>query len=265
MNVYDVLLANPAGNITAMVLDENVKNEDYIEISNKLMDLKQYNIEQVGFVKQPQIGGELRLEMMGGEFCGNATRSFGLYLAQLKGKTDDDIIAVEISGCSDLLFVETNLKNKYAKTQMPLPQNIFEINLKDGKNITVIEFEGIFHAICLENLNDNLYDSIKTAIYEKQSPEAMGVIFLNENSLEIEPIVYVKETNSKVYEQSCGSGSIAAAVYLSKDNSDGIYSYNIKNPGGIIEVILHRSNGEFINAFMGGTVELSEVKHIEIN
>ncbi|MDF2676787.1 MAG: hypothetical protein K0Q97_1097 [Bacillota bacterium] len=264
MNEYDVLLANPAGNITAIVLNENVKKENYIEIANKLMELKQYNIEQVGFVKKPQMGGELRLEMMGGEFCGNATRSFGLYLAQLKGELDDEKIAVEISGCSDLVFVETNLKNKYTKTQMPLPKNIFEINLSNGKNFSVIEFEGIFHAICWEDLNDNIYDSIKEVIYEKYNPEAMGVIFLNKDSLEIKPIVYVKETNSKVYEQSCGSGSIAAAVFLSKDNNEGIYTYNIKNPGGIIEVILHKLNGKFIMAFMGGTVELSEIININL-
>lgn len=259
MNEYDIILANPAGNITAIVLNEDVKKENYIEISNKLMELKQYNIEQVGFVKKPLMGGYSRLEMMGGEFCGNATRSFGLYLAQLKGEFDDVKTEVEVSGCSDLLIVETNLKNKYAKTQMPIPLNILEITLSDGKKINVVEFEGIFHAICWKDLNDNLYDSIKEVIYEKYNPEAMGVMFFNKDSIEITPIVFVKETNSKVFEQSCGSGSIAASVYLAKDNNDGIYSYNIKNPGGIIEVILHKLNGEFTKAFIGGTVELSEI------
>lgn len=264
MKEYDVVLVNPAGNITAIVLNEDVKKENYIEIANKLMELKEYNIEQVGFVKKPIMGGYSRLEMMGGEFCGNATRSFGLYLAQLKGEFDDAITEVEVSGCSDLLFVETNLKNQYAKTQMPIPINILEITLSDGKKINVVEFEGIFHAICEENLNDNLYDSIKEAIYEKYNPEAMGVMFLNKESIEITPIVYVKETNSKVYEQSCGSGSIASSVFLAKDNNDGVYSYKIKNPGGIIEVTLHKSNGKFTKAFIGGKVELSEKMHINI-
>lgn len=51
MNEYDVLLANPVCNITAIALNENVKKENYIEIANKLMDMEEFHIEQVGFVK----------------------------------------------------------------------------------------------------------------------------------------------------------------------------------------------------------------------
>jgi len=89
VNAYNVIIANPAGNITAFVLDNNIEKKDYIYVANKLMEIAELEIEQVGFVKEPKLGGELRLEMMGGEFCGNATRSFGLYLAMLKGELDE--------------------------------------------------------------------------------------------------------------------------------------------------------------------------------
>lgn len=265
MNVYDVLIADPVGNITAIVLNRNVERKDYMYVASKLMDIHELGIEQVGFVKDPKIGGELRLEMMGGEFCGNATRSFGLYIATCKGAIDSQVISVEISGCSSTLDVETNVKNKYAKTTMPLPAGLDYISIDNHNFIPVIEFEGIVHVIA-ENIevSDDMYEKIKKVLINKYDYEAFGIMFLNIDELKITPVVYVRETDSVVYEHSCGSGTMATAIYLTKDKKDGIYSYDIYNPGGIIEAQVYKQDGKITKATIGGEVILSRIKSIEL-
>jgi len=265
MKKYDVLIANPAGNITALVLNQEVVKEEYMIISNKLMGIHELGIEQVGFVKNSKNEGIPRLEMMGGEFCGNATRSFGLYIASCRGVIDSEVVLVEISGCSSILEVETNVKNKYASTIMPLPVGVDYIQIEGYDLIPVIKFEGIVHVIA-ENIeaSNEIYEKIKQVIINEYDIEAFGIMFFNRNELKIIPLVYVKETNSVVYENSCGSGSIATAIYLAKDNIDGTYVYDINNPGGIIKAKVYKQDGVIKKATIGGEVTLSRIKSITL-
>ena len=69
------VIADPAGNITAIVKD-GVADDDYRSVAAAIMQDPQWKVEQVGFITEPKVGGEARLQMMGGEFCGNAARSF---------------------------------------------------------------------------------------------------------------------------------------------------------------------------------------------
>ena len=80
----NVLRADPAGNITLFVLDP-VEKSRRADVAAQLMAVPEYKAEQVGFVCTPQEGGDGRMEMMGGEFCGNATRAFGLLTAKKMG------------------------------------------------------------------------------------------------------------------------------------------------------------------------------------
>lgn len=265
MKEYSVLIANPAGNITAIVLDRDIERKDYIHLSDKLMGMKEFGIEQVGFVKNPKMGGELRLEMMGGEFCGNATRSFGLYIAASRGETGYKRIGVEISGCSDILEVETNVAENFAGTSMPLPMGISYIDVDAEHSFPVVEFEGIVHVIAVnENASDDMYERIKQIITKKYDPEAFGVMFFKKDECSIIPVVFVKETNSVIYEQSCGSGTIAAAIYLAGEKNDGIFTYSVSNPGGIIEAQICKKDGKIVSASIGGKVILSEIKSIKL-
>ncbi|MCB5943064.1 hypothetical protein LJB68_16170, partial [bacterium 210820-DFI.6.52] len=59
-----------------------IKKENYFSVSNDILNKSNLKAEQVGFVKRPIMDGEARLEMMGGEFCGNALRSFGMIISK---------------------------------------------------------------------------------------------------------------------------------------------------------------------------------------
>ena len=76
----DMAVLNPAGNIT-LIVTTAVDKAAYADIAGKLLNMPELRGEQVGFLTQPKHGGAIRLEMMGGEFCGNALRSTGYYYA----------------------------------------------------------------------------------------------------------------------------------------------------------------------------------------
>ena len=96
--------ADPAGNITLFVLDP-VPLGDRAGLASRLMEGS--DVEQVGFVCSPVMGGAGRMEMAGGEFCGNATRAFGMLMAQqLDGLSR---VQVEVSGCGQPVTVDVDL------------------------------------------------------------------------------------------------------------------------------------------------------------
>ena len=70
-----IRVADPAGNITIFVMTP-LERSQYAEAANQLLEQKKYKAEEVGFVEEKE-DGTLHMQMMGGEFCGNATRSFG--------------------------------------------------------------------------------------------------------------------------------------------------------------------------------------------
>ena len=98
---------DPAGNITLLVMTP-VPREDYQTIAAKLLAIPELDAEQVGFLVPPRQDGIIRLEMMGGEFCGNALRSAGLYYAASQGFRRSRTFPVEISGYDAPLPVQVN-------------------------------------------------------------------------------------------------------------------------------------------------------------
>ena len=65
----------PGGNDTALVLKKGYTPKEKIAINNAILE-NDKTIEQVGFVDSNY---EPELQMAGGEFCGNATRSAAYY------------------------------------------------------------------------------------------------------------------------------------------------------------------------------------------
>ena len=78
--------ADPAGNLTAIVLSP-VAAQDRAKIAAEMIARCPEGFEQVGFADETSLTGDLpTLCMMGGEFCGNATRAFACYAAQVRGR-----------------------------------------------------------------------------------------------------------------------------------------------------------------------------------
>ena len=81
---FTVVMADPAGNRTAIVRS-GVPKAERERVAAAIMADPSLRAEQVGFESRPLYGKSLgRLEMAGGEFCGNAARSFGYMLCREK-------------------------------------------------------------------------------------------------------------------------------------------------------------------------------------
>lgn len=252
--------ADPAGNITVFVMSK-ADRKDYAAISNQLLAMEEFGAEQVGFVEY-QDNGKVHMQMMGGEFCGNATRSFGYLMSMLsEGKPSE--VEVDVSGSAELLKAEVDLEKGTSRTQMPLPQRIVELPEIQGEIYSMVVFEGICHIMV--NSAPREQDFVDQVIREAEKvcpADAYGVMFLEGEKMT--PVVNVKENGSMVWESSCGSGSMGAAVYLSHGKEDGTYVYELHQPGGIIEASVTIENGKVIQCKMGGPVVISEEMTVEI-
>lgn len=92
--------ADPAGNLTAIVLSP-VAAQDRAKIAAEMMARCSEGFEQVGFADETSLTGDLpTLCMMGGEFCGNATRAFACYAAKVRGRGETRL-AVSVSGARE--------------------------------------------------------------------------------------------------------------------------------------------------------------------
>ena len=78
--------ADPSGNTTIIVLDP-VEPDQRGPLSKKLLDSACVGAEQVAFLSSHDSqDGVLRIDMMGGEFCGNASRSAAAYMRLFEQK-----------------------------------------------------------------------------------------------------------------------------------------------------------------------------------
>lgn len=292
----DLIVANPAGNITIMVLTPT-EIKDYQEVANKLLEIdfgKEYDLdftkpqsgsifgEQVEFLlpydaKADQLPA---MNMCGLEFCGNASRAFAYYRASYCG--DGEIqpdgtkkLQVKVSGCDYPLTAYIDEEIFEAKIQMPVPVNVIpftaqELELSnenpDLGTCFMIDMDGISHLI-LKNIEatPERFDRIKNYVYNKcGSLEAFGVMFLDKNSENITPVVYVRDVDTTYFEGSCASGTTAAAFGIVYDKPDGQYDFIFSEPAGTLHTIVNKENGKITGIDLYGLLELSEIITVEI-
>jgi diaminopimelate epimerase len=269
----NVAALNPAGNIT-LIVTTPVNRAAYADIARALLAVPGLRGEQVGFLVPPKFGGMVRLEMMGGEFCGNALRSTGYYYAVQSGFRGTAVVPVEISGSAAPLDVEVDLVNNTAKAEMPLPLSMNDITV-NGRPVKAVAFEGIVHFIVEsaadpyipggpDKPDDAFIEAVVDHAVNSLGAEAAGVMFLDRASMFMCPVVYVRETGSLVYESSCASGSTAAALTLASGLPDREYAFDLSQPGGAIKVGVTKSGGAFTELTIGGPVSIDEEGIIEI-
>lgn len=257
----NVLRANPAGNITLFVLDP-VPVGNRAGIAARLMALPAFAAEQVGFVCFPRQGGAGRMEMAGGEFCGNATRAFGMLAAQGLGNVPQ--VQVEVSGCERLVTVDVDWSAGTARSQMPLPRRVSRAEAS-GHSGTLVDLAGIAHFV-VEDVPPSLdfFRQAEPLFEDIPDLDAYGVIFLDRQKGTMTPLVKVPAAGSLVWEGSCGSGSLAAAIAQSQDAPDGPFVRNYAQPAGVVQAAVLRRGGEAVSAWIGGPVCLDPPVEVEL-
>ena len=259
MKDYDYKIYIPSGNPTALVLGLEKDPNRRKEINDEIMSLYDDFVEQVGFVNTDINNPELL--MAGGEFCGNATRSaVNYYLDGKKGNLE-----MKVSGVPNKLNTGID-EDGNAWVDMPIIKGSYKNSIKPiSNNSAIVKMYGITHLVIESGDINKEYskEELKKyafSILEKQgllNEEAAGVMFVNrldEEDIEISPIVFVKAINTLFYETACGSGTTAVGIYESFKRKEGI-DVNILQPSGnTINVKTVVDNENIYNARISGKV-----------
>jgi diaminopimelate epimerase len=304
-NTVELALADPAGNITAFILNGDSFNQQSREIiAQKIIKKKRlFNcapsgfgfVEQAGFIRAPAVkDGLWRLDMAGGEFCGNAARSFGLFAAVRNGALASSsplTVQVETSGASEALYVTVknistrtlsaaagsfNIYEAGASVKIPPPVATGFIDYQ-GERLSVYVFYGITHVIVEKRIpggknQKEAFFKIKKAVEESfGKPDALGVMFTdyeeagdNGARFTMTPAVFVYNPQTFVFESSCGSGSAALGCHIFKETKDGENKAYISQNGGVIEAAVRKEGGVVRSLCIGGKVRVLDSLKIKL-
>ncbi len=298
-----ITLANPAGNKTIFVHDK-FERSDYAKVAEQLLAMDEFAAEQVAFILDaPECGrAEGKMEMCGLEFCGNATRTFGLMVARRLGIAGPGKVYVDVSGADEILTVEVNTDTNYTKVKMPAYIDIKRFDLSkvfdegSGAELSetaAVDFGGILHLI-LPNIpaSRENFEKLKNFVYSQFDPPAMGAMFYDGREKKLTPVVYVKDVDSTYFEGSCASGSAACAIAfgLAEDgrragrtSGDGRagsgnnagsddkdagktreYAFELVQPAGTINASVKIRGGRATEVYIEGPVKIAEPVSVAI-
>lgn len=228
-----VTVAYPSGNTTAIVWD-NLPVSIAPDLNESIMQgwttisPGQPEIEQCCFVKQPNDPKSIaRVEMFGGEFCGNATRSV---IYQLSGGNDNQGL-IEVSGCDRPL--NFNLRNGVVELEMPTPKCQFVSRVNEG---ILVQLEGITQLVVepdQADLRSLLNSLLVTNSYGLAGEAAVGICAYDLGNKKARFCVYVKAVDTVFDETACGSGTSAIGI-ASAFNKNAPVSMDIIQPSGEI-------------------------------
>ena len=226
--------------------------------------------EQVGFL-EPSDAAPARLQMMGGEFCGNATMGLGAWLCRRdklpRGVTHDFLL--DISGAAaPVPCAVTPVAHGYLATvEMPLPEKMERRAFPTGDgelSLPVVFLPGICHIIAPQGTVDRAQAEELLRHWSGTLPgEAVGLILLDEARSTIDPLVYVKPTDTAVWERGCGSGSAAAACYLTAKRGTQ-QCLSIRQRGGTIAAVTAWDGVQVTQVHITGSVALVGEKRAEV-
>ncbi|MBQ0037778.1 MAG: hypothetical protein KBS74_03805 [Clostridiales bacterium] len=259
---------DPTENITLLVTSP-VPRQMQPQVAGRLLELEPDG-EQVGFLEYCGTA-QPRLQMMGGEFCGNATMSLGAWLChrekQPLGTTEEFLL--EVSGtdapvpCSVTPVPHCSL----GTVSMPLPEKIEQRTFPFGDGeieLPVVFLPGICHIIAPNGTVQRHQAENALRTWADRLPcQAAGLLLLDQEQMHFDPLVYVKDTGTFVWERGCGSGSAAVGCWFTAmRQADQCLS--LKQPGGTIAVVTTWDGSAVTGLSISGTVKIGKTKTVDI-
>lgn len=256
--------ASPTQNMT-LLIQTPVPREQQLAVAEQLIAYGSVYAEQAGYIETPEDArAEKRLQMMAGEFCGNASLSLAAWLAKEKGLTvgESTEILLEVSGAADLVCCEITGEEKdyHGRVQMPLPEKMEErgFSLRGQQyRFPVVVFEGITHIIVPEEVwgEDGVMLAEQAVKEWKQElPEVFGILLYDAEKETLHPLVAVGES-SLIWEKGCGSGTCAIGAYLAQMAGRSITA-SLKQPGGTMGVEAVLEEGKLKKLYITGMVSI---------
>ena len=254
MNIRYVTL-DPTGNITCLVSCP-VPKALRSRVTAALME----RCEQVGYLTEPSLpGARARLEMMGGEFCGNAAMAAAAYLCRRDGSERETAVPLEVSGAEGIVRC----------TARPIGEDVFLgtaempriLEIRDtviGKYpAALVCMEGIAHLIVKDvPVPEEQAGALLKEAAGKTEAAAAGLLLWDSEKMFMRPLVYVKASGTLVWETGCGSGSTAVGAYLALARGDGVTRSEIRQGGGVIVTEAEVRSGRVASVRISGRVRV---------
>lgn len=255
---------SPTENMT-LLIETPVPREQHLEVAEQLIAYGSVYAEQAGYIETPENpAAAKRLQMMAGEFCGNASLSLAAVLAEEKGlETGEETeIILEVSGADSLVncLMKKEEKCFSGRVAMPLPKAIehkkFHLNGKTFE-LDMVVFEGISHIIVPVALwGETAVEMAEKAAkdWASEMPGAFGILLFDEEKGECKPLVSVQGV-TLIWERGCGSGTSAIGAYLAVKEGRSL-SVSLKQPGGIMGAEVSVENGKIQSLHITGKVSI---------
>lgn len=255
---------SPTENMT-LLIETSVPREQHLEVAEKLIAYGSVYAEQAGYIEEAENPlAEKRLQMMAGEFCGNASLSLAAVLAEEKGLAagEETEILLEVSGADELVRCQMKKEEKVwsGRVAMPLPKAIeYKKFHLEGETYELAEviFEGINHIIMPVSLwGENAVEKAELAakVWAEEMPAAFGILLFDEENSECRPLVSVQGV-TLIWERGCGSGTSAIGCYLAVKEGKS-RSVSLKQPGGIMGAEVSVENGRITSLHITGKVSI---------
>ena len=260
MKKISYVLADPTGNLTCLVLDP-VDKADRPEVTARLMG----ECEQVGYLMAPgDPKAQIRLEMMGGEFCGNASMAAAAWAAERMNMEvgHSQRLWLEVSGAEGLVpcLITRDEWEWIGDVDMPIPTGMEPREIL-GRQVDIVYLPGIAHLVYAgSDLPKAEAEALLEAAKELLPDQpALGVLLYDEEAETMAPLVWVRDSDTQVWETSCGSGTIAVAYRLAARQGRTV-SINVFQPGGAPQAEIVWENGRALRAILSGIVVLGQPK-----
>jgi len=268
MQKLSYVKCSPGGNITVLVFTE-VQRKRQPDVARHIMALMP-DVEQVGFVEKPDNPqAAARLQMMGGEFCGNATRALAWVLTKKNWPElapHDGNVVLEVSGAKRLLNAQ--ITGSMVRVEMPIKHELESV--RQIRDRTVVDLEGISHVIVYQSPDSDAREKADRLLAELglQEIEAAGVLYCEprEDGIYMTPFVWVRDTATLIQETACASGTVCVALAEAAASRDTQTDLRVYQPsGGFIRAFVEIADGKFSQAFIEGPVEILEESEITLN
>ncbi len=290
----------PGGNDTVLVHDL-VPRHYQGSLANNLFIKQVKGCEQVGYLEPPTADGAVcRLQMMGGEFCGNASRATvklitdaffmrdpgpsPFELERVVDNGDHLDVPIEVSGYDGVLHAEVQLDaNRNVQdifVSMPVRR---EADCTEERTVvlgdqeiaaTLVHQHGISHLLVPEidvvagHNREQRMEHADRILTEQhlRGLEAAGVIFYKAEGdrYTIDPYVFVRDSNTLIPETACGSGTTALAQKLALEFGHNVETC-VGQPSGLdIGIAIQYNGTEFCGARINGPVIVERTGTVEV-
>lgn len=254
-----VAIAYPSGNTTAVIFDQLLSNNrkmlnDDIMQTWKITNSDRPEVEQCCFVTLPSSPEAVgRVEMFGGEFCGNATRS-AIWLIT---KGQDYEGKIEVSGVEKPLAFR--VLDGDVSVEMPLPEN--KILVQSVAEGSLVQLDGISQFVVTSPENGQtprqmLTDLLTPNKYDLCNQPAVGVSYYDRTSRRAEFCVWVKEVDTIFDETACGSGTSAIGIATATETEQSVDLDVVQPSGEVIRTQAAYAEDQVTESFIAGKVDI---------